>query len=271
MRALASARLCCHLHRAGPLVRPGTVPTALASQVRAGRLLAATSPGPLRGRNGAHSAHSPTGGVRRCLLAEGHGCLLGCLGQRWIADTNATAGPARGGSGAGSGPERPLVDRHQRLKRGRGSVGPDLSLARLLGGRLCAPDRQQRVAALAGVHRVGRSLVTTTPSRTGPAAQGGGSGLVKLGGRRARSSQGILGPGPLVPLYRTPDGREPASRRQVVAWQVPPGQLSATRTRARAAAGRADAGEASGPGGQGCTGPLASWSRLSRSRSRTRC
>jgi hypothetical protein len=37
---------------------------------------------------------------------------------------------------AGSGPELPRVDRHQRRLRGRGSVGPDLSLARLLGGRL---------------------------------------------------------------------------------------------------------------------------------------
>ncbi len=61
MRALASARRCCHSHRAGPLVRPGALPTALASQVLAGLSPAATGPGPLRCRNGAHCAHSPTG------------------------------------------------------------------------------------------------------------------------------------------------------------------------------------------------------------------
>jgi hypothetical protein len=37
---------------------------------------ATTSTAPAR----AHCAHFPTGGVGRCLQAEGHGCLLGCLG-----------------------------------------------------------------------------------------------------------------------------------------------------------------------------------------------
>jgi hypothetical protein len=210
MRAVASTRRCCHCHRAGPLVRRGAVPTARASQVRAGRSPAATGPGSQRGRNGAHCAHSHTGGVGGCLLAEGHGCLLGCLGSRRIAGTIAMAGPARGGSGAGSGPERPRVDRHQLRTRGRGSVGPDLSLARLLGGRLCAPDRQQRAAALAGVHRVVRSPVTTTPSRTGPAGRSSWAavGLARVMGSSYPGRSGLCHcNAPRMTGSRRPSGR----------------------------------------------------------------
>jgi hypothetical protein len=128
---------------------------------------------------------TPTGGVGRCLQAEGHGCLLGCLGLRRIAGTTATVGPARGGRGAGSGPELPRVDRHQRRLRGRGSLGPDLSLARLLGGRLALLFASSARLRWPGAHRVGRSLATTTPSWTEPA---GGSYWAADGLARARGS-----------------------------------------------------------------------------------
>jgi hypothetical protein len=60
----------------------------------------ATSTAPAR----AHCAHSPTGGVGRCLQAEGHGCLLGCLGPRRIAGMIATSAPQ--GEAVGRGPGR---------------------------------------------------------------------------------------------------------------------------------------------------------------------
>ena len=102
------------------------------------RLHSFTPPPPLRrtALSALTLSESPTGGVGRYPYAGGYGCLLGCLWARRIAGTIATVGPARGGSGAGSGPELPRVDRHQRRLRGRGSVGPVLTLARLLGGRL---------------------------------------------------------------------------------------------------------------------------------------
>jgi hypothetical protein len=246
MRALASARRCCHLHRAGPLMRPGTVPTARASQGRAGRSLAATSPGPLRGRISAHSAHSPTGGVGRCLLAEGHGCLLGCLGPRRIAGTIATAGPARGGRGAGSGRELPRVDHHQRRMLGCGSMVPDLSLARLLGGRLALLIPSS--ARLSWLGFTGSGAVWLPPLRVGPGQRAGQTG---------RPSGSLESGDPLawatcatVTARGWQGAGVPAAGGRVL-----PGQRSATRTRVLAAAGRADAGEAAGPGAKAGPGP----------------
>ncbi len=48
-------------------------------------------------------------------------------------------------------------------------AGPDTGTS--AGREACAPDRQQRAAALGGGHLVRRSLDTTTPSRTGPAGR----------------------------------------------------------------------------------------------------
>ncbi len=78
---------------------------------------------------------------------------------------------ARGGSGAGPGPALPWVDRHQRRMRGRGPLSRTCHWLVCLAGVPCAPDRQQR-AAVPRLHRVGRSLDTTTQralSRFGPA------------------------------------------------------------------------------------------------------
>ncbi len=143
------------------------------------------------------------------MQAEGYGCLLGCLGLRLIAGTIATVGPATGGRGAGSGPELPRVDRQQRRLRGRGSVGPDLSLARLMGGRLALLIASSARLRRPGVHRVGRSLATTIPSRTGPA---GWSCWAADGLARARGSSG---PGRLSHCNgpRTSRGRRLGSRR----------------------------------------------------------
>ena len=84
-------------------------------------------------------------------------------------------------------------DRHGRPRKGRswggvraGAAAGGSPPASFAGSRVCgagsvtgasagrearAPDRQQRAAALAGGHRVGRSSDTTTPSRTGPAGR----------------------------------------------------------------------------------------------------
>jgi hypothetical protein len=68
---------------------------------------------PCAAGGGAHCALSLLAGVGCCPPANGRGCLLGCLSARRIAGTIAAVGPARGGRGAGSGPELPRVDRHQ--------------------------------------------------------------------------------------------------------------------------------------------------------------
>jgi hypothetical protein len=106
-----------------------------------------------------------------------------------------------------------LHDRHGRPRKGRpwggvraGAAAGGSPSASFAGSRVCgagpvtgtsavreargeprAPDRQQRAAALAWVHRVGRSLDTTTPSRTGPA---GGSYWAADGLARVRGSSG---------------------------------------------------------------------------------
>ncbi len=77
-------------------------------------------------------------------------------------------GPARGGRGAGSGPELPRVDRHQRRLRGRGSVGPDLSLARLLGGLLIASKARLRWPGFTG-----SGAAWLPPLRVGPGQRAG--------------------------------------------------------------------------------------------------
>ena len=117
---------------------------------------------------------SPTGGVGRCPHAGGYGCLLGRLRPRRIAGTIATVGPARGGRGAGSGPELPRVDRHQRRLRGRGSVGPDLSLARLLGGRLVLLIASSARLRWPGV--TGSGAARIPPLRVGPGQRAGHAG-----------------------------------------------------------------------------------------------
>jgi hypothetical protein len=69
----------------------------------------------------------------------------------------------------------------ERRLRGRGSVGPDGPVTdsdTSAGREARAPDRQQRAAALAGFHRVGRSLVTraTRPGPLGPSRTGSAGG-----------------------------------------------------------------------------------------------
>ena len=170
--------------------------------------------------------------------AGGYGCLLGRLRPRRIAGTIATVGPARGGSGAGSGPELPRVDRHQRRLRGRGSVGPDLSLARLLGGRLVLLIASSARLRWPGVTGSGAAWIP--PLRVGPGQRAGHTGRptgsLESVDPRARATCATV---------TASDSREPAPRQpQGVARQVPTGLRSATRTRAGAAAGRADAGAA---------------------------
>jgi hypothetical protein len=119
-------------------------------------------------------SESPSGGVGHCSHAGGYGCLLGRPRPRRIAGTIATVGSARGGRGAGSGPELLRMDRHQRRLRGRGSVGPDLSLARLLGGRpllLIASSARLRWPGVTG-----SGAARIPPLRVGPGQRAGHTG-----------------------------------------------------------------------------------------------
>ncbi len=82
--------------------------------------------------------------------------------------------PQGGTVGAGSGPELSRVDRHQRCLMGRGSVGQDLSLARLLGGRLALLIASS--ARLRWPGFTGSGAAWLPPLRVGPGQQAGHTG-----------------------------------------------------------------------------------------------
>ena len=197
--------------------------------------------------------------------AGGYGCLLGRLRPRRIAGTIATVGPARGGSGAGSGPELPRVDRHQRRLRGRGSVGPDLSLARLLGGRLVLLIASSARLRWPGV--TGSGAARIPPLRVGPGQRAGHAGRptgsLESVDPRARATCATVS-------ASDSRGRLPGCRRRSrgrclldCGARLGPGlgPRPGGRTRARR----------TGPRVQDGTGTPASRTRRSRPRSRTRC
>jgi hypothetical protein len=134
-RHLVDARRRHLRHRPRPLVRPGALLTVLS-------LLA---------------------GVGRCPLANGRECLLGCPSARRNAGTIATVGPARGGRGAGSGPELPRVDRHQYR-----------SLAKGLRARGAGPITGTSAGLECRVHQIASSVRLRWPGVTG------GSGAVRI-------------------------------------------------------------------------------------------
>ncbi len=96
-------------------------------------------------------------------------------------------GGVRAGAAAGGSPSVPF----------KGAAGP---WSRAYHWHVCwagvprAPDRQQRAAALAGGHLVGRSLDTTTPSRTGPTGRFSWAAAWQAGvaGPRARVSRAVV-------------------------------------------------------------------------------
>jgi hypothetical protein len=94
----------------------------------------ATGPGPLVAGT-VLTVSLPWCGGGRCPPAIGYWCLVGCPGLRRIASTFTTAGLVRGGSGWwGLGRSGHGWIATSTARGGCGSVGPDLTLACLLGG-----------------------------------------------------------------------------------------------------------------------------------------